>query len=108
MAGLYDLLECKDNCGFGLIAHTRGKASHKLVRMAIAALASMTHRGGIAADGRTGDGCGLLLQKPDAFLRRVALEECGMELEALYATGVLMLSPKADRARYARQSWKRN
>lgn len=102
MAGLYDLLECKDNCGFGLIAHTRGKASHKLVRMAIGALASMTHRGGIVADGRTGDGCGLLLQKPDAFLRRVALEECGMELEALYATGVLMLSPDADRARHAR------
>ena len=32
----------------------------------------MTHRGGIAADGRTGDGCGLLLQMPDAFMRAEA------------------------------------
>jgi glutamate synthase (NADPH) large chain len=59
------LNECKDNCGFGLIAHIKGEVSHRLVKTAIEALTCMTHRGGIAADGRTGDGCGLLLQKPD-------------------------------------------
>ena len=62
----------RDNCGFGLIAHMDGEASHALVTTAINSLARMTHRGAIAADGKTGDGCGLLIRKPDAFLRAVA------------------------------------
>ena len=63
--GLYRPGEFKDNCGFGLMAHMQGQASHDLLEKAIEALACMTHRGGIAADGKTGDGCGLLMQKPD-------------------------------------------
>ena len=102
--GLYDQNDGKDNCGFGLIAHLHGEASHQLVRTAIEALASMTHRGGIAADGRTGDGCGLLLQKPDLFLRRAA-QACGAgELTALYGVGMLMLSRDEERAATARRT----
>ena len=64
----------------------------------------MTHRGGIAADGRTGDGCGLLLQKPDAFLRRAA-QACGTgELTPLYGVGMLMLSRNKERAATARRT----
>ena len=51
---LYDHSVQKDNCGFGLIAHQHGEASHKLVKTAIHALDRMQHRGGIAADGKTG------------------------------------------------------
>lgn len=72
---LYDKSLERDNCGFGLIAHIEGEPSHKVVRTAIHALARMQHRGAILADGKTGDGCGLLLQKPDRFfasLRRSA------------------------------------
>ena len=102
--GLYDQNDDRDNCGFGLIAHLHGEASHRLVRTAIEALASMTHRGGIAADGRTGDGCGLLLQKPDLFLRRAA-QACGAgELTPLYGVGMLMLSQDAERAATARRT----
>ena len=102
--GLYDQNDDRDNCGFGLIAHLHGEASHRLVRTAIEALASMTHRGGIAADGRTGDGCGLLLQKPDLFLRRAA-QACGAgELTALYGVGMLMLSRDEERAATARRT----
>ncbi len=102
MNGLYDLNEGKDNCGFGLIAHIKGETSHRLVQTAITALTCMTHRGGIAADGRTGDGCGLLLQKPDAFLRKAALA-CGAgDLSVLYGVGCLMLSQNEERARAAR------
>lgn len=90
--GLYRLDEFKDNCGFGLIAHLKGDTSHKLLKTAIEALTCMTHRGGIAADGKTGDGCGLLLQKPDSFLRAVAKNEAGMELSASYGVGSIMLS----------------
>lgn len=60
---LYDKSLERDNCGFGLIAHIEGEPSHKVVRTAIHALARMQHRGAILADGKTGDGCGLLLQK---------------------------------------------
>jgi glutamate synthase (NADPH/NADH) large chain len=100
-AGLYRLDEFKDNCGFGLIAHTKGKASHKLLETAIESLTCMTHRGGIAADGKTGDGCGLLLQKPDSFLRTVAQEQ-GISLPEQYAVGSIMLSQDASLREQAR------
>ncbi|WP_185906531.1 glutamate synthase large subunit [Teredinibacter haidensis] len=90
--GLYRLDEFKDNCGFGMIAHLKGNPSHKLLSTGIEALTCMTHRGGIAADGKTGDGCGLLIQKPDSFLRTVAREELGFELASCYGVGAIMLS----------------
>ena len=89
---LYDSRLEKDNCGFGLIAHIEGQPSHKLVRTAITGLDRMQHRGGIAADGKTGDGCGLLLQKPDGFFRVVAAEN-DWHLGKNYAVGMLFLSP---------------
>src|SRR3546814_2561895 len=72
-AGLYQPDEFKDNCGFGLIAHMQGEPSHTLLQTAIEALTCMTHRGGINADGKTGDGCGLLIQKPDEFMRAIEI-----------------------------------
>jgi len=100
--GLYQIDEFKDNCGFGLIAHLKGKTSHRLLKTAIEALTCMTHRGGINSDGKTGDGCGLLIQKPDSFLRAVAKEACGAELSAVYGVGAIMLSREADKAERAR------
>ncbi len=91
----------RDNCGFGLIAHMDGKPGHWLVETAIGALTRLTHRGAIAADGKTGDGCGLLLKIPDRFMRREAAS-CGLELAERYAVGMLFLpaeSAPAERAR---------
>ncbi len=99
--GLYQLDEFKDNCGFGLIAHLEGEASHRLLKTAIESLTCMTHRGGIAADGKTGDGCGLLMQKPDSFLRGVADTELGLTLPEAYGIGSIMLSNDEDIARAA-------
>lgn len=90
--GLYRLDEFKDNCGFGLIAHIEGNPSHKLLNTGIEALTCMTHRGGIASDGKTGDGCGLLIQKPDGFLRTVAKRDTGLELSERYGIGAIMMS----------------
>jgi len=89
--GLYHPGDVRDNCGFGLIAHMSGEASHHLLETAIEALTCMTHRGGIAADGKTGDGCGLLIKKPDAFLREVANEQFGKSLADQYAVAMLFL-----------------
>lgn len=90
-AGLFQPEEFRDNCGFGLIAHMEGEPSHHLLQTAIEALTCMTHRGGINADGRTGDGCGLLIQKPDAFLRALAESDLGVTLPAQYAVGMVFM-----------------
>lgn len=99
---LYENGEFRDNCGFGLIAHMEGERSHKLLQTAIESLTCMTHRGGIAADGKTGDGCGLLLQMPTGFMRSVAQEAFGKKLGKKFAVGMVFLNPdekKADAAR---------
>ncbi|MGR5177527.1 glutamate synthase large subunit [Vibrio parahaemolyticus] len=98
---LYDPSLVKDNCGFGLIAHMQGQPSHKLVRTAISALDRMTHRGGINSDGKTGDGCGLLLQKPDSYFRLIA-EENEWNLGKQYAVGMLFLSKDPVKAQTAK------
>ena len=89
--GLYRPEFEKDNCGFGLIAQMDGQPSHWLIKTAISALARLTHRGAVAADGKTGDGCGLLMAMPDAFMRNAASEK-GYELSSLFATGLVFLS----------------
>ncbi|VAW94275.1 Glutamate synthase [NADPH] large chain, partial [hydrothermal vent metagenome] len=89
--GLYRPEFEKDNCGFGLIAQMDDQPSHWLVDTAIAALARLTHRGAVAADGKTGDGCGLLLKKPDSFLRLCANQQ-DIELGTLYAVGMVFLN----------------
>ena len=89
--GLYRPEFEKDNCGFGLIAQMDGKPSHWLVETAIEALGNLTHRGAIGADGKTGDGCGLLMKKPDSFFRTIA-DELGFKLAEHYAVGMVFLS----------------
>jgi glutamate synthase (NADPH/NADH) large chain len=98
---LYNPNDSRDNCGFGLIAHTTGETSHKLVKTAIDALDRMQHRGGIAADGKTGDGCGLLMQLPDSFFRAKA-EECGWKLSKKYGVGMVFLNQDPVKAQMAR------
>ena len=101
-AGLYHPEFEHDGCGFGLIAHMDGQSSHWLVSTAIASLARLTHRGAIAADGKTGDGCGLLLRKPESFLRQVAAEQ-GIRLSPCYAVGMVFLNPDSRPAGTARR-----
>jgi glutamate synthase (NADPH/NADH) large chain len=83
-----------DACGMGILAHLRSQASHLLLEDAIHALSRMMHRGAIAADGKTGDGCGLLCAMPEAFMRRVAAE-AGVSLPEEFAIASLFLSDPA-------------
>ena len=81
----HDLLRSfKDNCGFGLVANIKNKASHKVLDDAVTALERMMHRGAVAADGKTGDGSGLLLSMPEEFMRKEA-EANGVELSKQFA-----------------------
>lgn len=87
---LYNRSLEKENCGFGLIANIDGEPSHKVVRTAILGLSRMQHRGAILADGKTGDGCGLLLQMPKTFFQAIAEEE-RFYLAKNFAVGMIFL-----------------
>ncbi len=81
----HDLLRSfKDNCGFGLVANIKNKPSRKVLNDAITALERMMHRGAVAADGKTGDGSGLLLSMPTEFIIKEA-EKNGVELSSQFA-----------------------
>ena len=86
-----------DSCGFGMIAHMDGEAHHRLVETAVLSLGRMLHRGAIAADFKSGDGCGLLMSMPRDFMRAVAGDE-GIQLPEQFAVGVAFLSHDDDRA----------
>tara|TARA_R110000823_G_scaffold125385_9_gene252137 strand:+ start:11530 stop:15918 length:4389 start_codon:yes stop_codon:yes gene_type:complete len=85
-----------------LIAHTSGEASHRLLQTAIESLTCMTHRGAIAADGKTGDGSGLLMQMPHQFMHTLARECFDAELSSTYGVGQIFLSNDPDKAASAR------
>jgi len=101
--GLYKDSYERDSCGFGLIASLDDAASHWLIRTAITSLNRLTHRGAIAADGKTGDGCGLLLKQPERFLRAVAAE-CGIALGSRFASGLVFLARDERQAAAAREA----
>ena len=93
----------KDSCGFGLIASLDDHASHWVLQTAISSLNRLTHRGAIATDGKTGDGCGLLIKQPTSFLRAAATE-AGFALAPLFAAGLVFLNRDAAKAREAREA----
>jgi len=82
----------RDSCGFALLAHMDGEKSHWLVKTTLQSLARLTHRGAVAADGKSGDGCGIMLQFPEPFLRDVA-RDCGFRLSEHFASGLVFFSP---------------
>src|SRR6202020_2578358 len=92
-----------DSSGVGLIASLADPASHWVMQTALSSLERLTHRGAIAADGKTGDGCGLLIKQPTAFLRAVA-PESALGLAPRFAAGLVFLNRDAAKAAAARQT----
>ena len=104
MTKLYKENDFRDNCGFGLIASIDGVQSRKIVQDSIDALVSMTHRGGIGSDGKTGDGCGLLVDVNSDFYIKTIQKEQKIKLQNRFAVGQLFyfqsinkLIPQIDR-----------
>ncbi|RRS30710.1 MAG: glutamate synthase [Epsilonproteobacteria bacterium (ex Lamellibrachia satsuma)] len=85
----------KDNCGFGLLASIDNTPSHKNVEDAVTSLSRMMHRGAVAADGKTGDGSGLLLSMPRKFFAKVAKKE-GITLPDVYAVAMVFSKNEKD------------
>ncbi len=91
--GLYDPAHEHDACGVGFVANVHGERSHDLIHKGVQVLVNLEHRGACGCDPETGDGAGVLIQLPDAFLRQEA-RKLGFELPAAgaYASGMVFLS----------------
>ena len=90
--GLYDPRNEHDSCGIGFVVDIKNRKSHQPIRQGLQILANLSHRGAVGADPLAGDGAGILLQIPDAFLRA----ECaglGIDLPQPgdYAVGMVFL-----------------
>jgi glutamate synthase (ferredoxin) len=91
-AGLYDPRDEHDACGVGFVVHIKGRQSHEIIEKGLEVLTNLLHRGACGCEKNTGDGAGILIQMPDAFLRKVA-EPLGITLPArgLYGAGLVFL-----------------
>ena len=107
-SGLFDPKREYDACGVGFIANLKGVASHQIVKDALYILENLEHRGAVGADPIAGDGAGLLIQIPHAFLD----EECAQLKIKLpkpghYAVGHLFM-PQDERLRaHCERVWTR-
>jgi len=99
--GLYDPLHEHDACGLGFIAQIKGRKTHDVIVQGLAILKNLTHRGATGADSLQGDGAGILIQMPDAFLRRAG-GKVGITLPAIgqYGVGMVFL-PREPASRMA-------
>ncbi len=96
--GLYDPCYERDACGVGFIAHIKGHKDHNIIIQGLEILKNITHRGAVGADPLAGDGAGILIQTPDAFLRAnldITLPSVGD-----YAVGMIFL-PRDEQKRAA-------
>ena len=67
---LYDPARVHDACGFGFVARVDGRRTRETVEEGLEVLCNLDHRGASGSDPETGDGAGILLRVPDAFLRQ--------------------------------------
>ena len=94
--GLYDPRFEHDACGVSFVANIKGVRSREIVTLGITALCNMEHRGATGAEAYTGDGAGILIQVPDAFLRAVV--DFSLPVAGAYAAGVVFLPADPTRA----------
>ncbi|MFN8195036.1 MAG: glutamate synthase large subunit [Nocardioidaceae bacterium] len=99
--GLYDPAFEHDACGVAFVATLTGEASHDIVAKALTALRNLDHRGAAGAEVNSGDGAGILMQVPDAFLREVVDFE--LPTRHAYAVGTAFLPGDAEQVAKTRQ-----
>ena len=90
--GLYDPRFEHDSCGVGFVVDIKGRKSHRIVTLALSVLKNLLHRGACGCEANTGDGAGILIQMPHAFLSRVCAM-IGITLPApkWYGAGLVFL-----------------
>jgi glutamate synthase (NADPH/NADH) large chain len=93
--GLYDPAFEHDACGVAFVADLHGRVSHRIVEQALTALHNLDHRGAAGAEPSSGDGAGITVQVPDAFLR--ATVDFPLPAAGAYAVGNAFLPPDEQR-----------
>ena len=98
--GLYDPQYEHDACGFGFVVDIQGRKSNKVLRDAIEVLKNLDHRGACGCEVNTGDGAGVLMQMPHAFLKDAA-KKAHIELPepGEYACGLIFMPRNATQRR---------
>ncbi|MFW2439714.1 MAG: glutamate synthase large subunit [Arenicellales bacterium] len=92
--GLYDPKNEHDSCGVGFVADIKGRKSHRIIEQGLEILRNLTHRGAVGADKLAGDGAGILMQLPDAFLRSTCAEiNISLPDEGDYGVAMVFLPP---------------
>ena len=91
--GLYDSRFEHDNCGIGAVVNIKGKKSHATVENALKIVENLEHRAGKDAEGKTGDGVGIMLQISHKFFKKVT-KQLGIEIgdEREYGVGMFFMS----------------
>ncbi len=98
--GLYSPKFEHDNCGIGAVVNIKGIKSHDTVANALTIVETLEHRAGKDAEGKTGDGVGILLQISHKFFKKAAKKDLGINLssERDYAVGMFFF-PQNELAR---------
>ena len=98
--GLYSPEFEHDNCGAGFICNLKGKQTNDIIHKALDILIRLEHRGAVSADGRTGDGAGILIEIPHEFFKK----ECNFTLPQSreYAVGMVFLPPSPNQAAFCK------
>ncbi|MGH7268763.1 MAG: glutamate synthase large subunit [Candidatus Rokuibacteriota bacterium] len=97
---LYDPRDERDACGTGFVADISGHRSHRIVEHAVEAVINLTHRGAVSADGKTGDGAGLLTQLPRRlFMRELHRIGGRLDRDGDLAVGVIFFPREAEKRR---------
>ena len=90
-----------ENCGAGFICNLKGEKTNQIIHDALEILVNLEHRGGVSADGKTGDGAGLLIDIPHEYFNRV----CDFKLPAAreYAVGMVFLPKISNQYDYCKE-----
>ncbi len=105
--GLYSPLYEHDNCGAGFICSLKNKSSHDVIHDSLNILINLEHRGAVSADGRTGDGAGILFEIPHAYFKNNHPELNLPKLDD-YAVGMVFLPTKDNQAKYCMEVFEDN
>lgn len=103
--GMYSPEFEHENCGAGFICNLKGEKTNQIIHDALEILVKLEHRGGVSADGKTGDGAGLLIDIPHDYFKRV----CDFNIPAprAYAVGMVFLPKITNQYQYCKDTFER-
>ena len=101
--GLYSPEFEHENCGAGFICNLNGKRTNQIIHDALEILVKLEHRGGVSADGKTGDGAGLLIDIPHDYFTRI----CSFSIpeQRAYAVGMVFLPKISNQYNYCKTTF---